>query len=86
MLKITPIAVWLLSKCFTSDVLYTLVAYACPMQRWTASAAGGIIRRLYPGGATVCSRSSTDKMPITAPSLVPQLVAPRASWLTVCIL
>src|SRR4051795_174657 len=30
------------------------------MDRWTASAAGGISQRLYPRGATVRSRSSSD--------------------------
>ena len=31
------------------------------MQRWTASAAGGISQRLNPGGATVRSRSSSSQ-------------------------
>src|ERR1700677_40161 len=36
-------------------------AYACPMERCTASAAGGTKKRLYPGGAMVFSRSKKDE-------------------------
>ena len=57
--KITPIWVRFASKCFTSAVLYTLVAYAWPMHRCTASAAGGMSQRLKPGPATERSRESS---------------------------
>jgi hypothetical protein len=36
-----------------SGPLNTLNAYAWPMQRWTASAAGGTSQRLKPGRATI---------------------------------
>src|SRR4051795_8882840 len=55
--KMMPIAVRLDSKWATSAALYTLVAYAWPMHRCTASAAGGISQRLKPGRATVRSRA-----------------------------
>jgi hypothetical protein len=55
--KMMPIAVSVVSKCLTSAVLYTLVAYAWPMHRWTARAAGGISQRLKPGRATMRSRA-----------------------------
>jgi hypothetical protein len=35
------------------------------MQRWIASAAGGISHLLYPGFATVCSRSRNDSADMT---------------------
>src|SRR5579862_3333385 len=37
-------------------------AYACPIERCTARAAGGTKNRLNPGGATVFSRSRKDVM------------------------
>ena len=42
MLKIHPIGVRFVSKCSTSGFLKTLNAYTWPIDRWTASAAGGI--------------------------------------------
>src|SRR4051812_15247900 len=60
MLKTTPTAVSEESKWATSAVLYTLVAYTCPMHRWTARAHGGINQRLNPGGATVRSRARNE--------------------------
>src|SRR5690348_11413972 len=60
MLKMMPIAVWLAPKWAISEFLYTLVAYAWPMQRCTDRAAGGMSQRLYPSGATVCSWSRAD--------------------------
>src|SRR5262245_55773501 len=60
-----PIAVRLVSKGGTSAVVETLVAYACPTQRWRANAAGGISHLLYPGFATVCSRSRNDNAAMT---------------------
>ena len=39
-----------------SGRLKTLKAYAWPMDRWMARAAGGTSQRLKPGRATVCSR------------------------------
>jgi hypothetical protein len=70
--KMMPIAVRLVSKCATSAVLYTLVAYACPIQRWMARAAGGISHRLYPGFATVCSRSRNDSAAMTHLRVLPE--------------
>src|SRR5918993_3192348 len=40
-----------------SGILNTENAYACPMERCTASAAGGTSQRLNPGGAIECWRS-----------------------------
>src|SRR6185312_7209387 len=40
--------------------LNTLKAYACPMHKWTHSAAGGTIQRLKAGPATVRSRSRNE--------------------------
>jgi hypothetical protein len=40
-----------------SGMLKTENPYTWPIQRWMASAAGGTSQRLYPGPATVCSRS-----------------------------
>ena len=42
-------------SCRVSGRLNTLSAYACPMQRWVASAQGGINQRLNPGLAIVRS-------------------------------
>ena len=50
---VTPIA-WL------SGMLKTLNAYACPIERWMARAAGGTSQRLKPGGATVLLRSRKE--------------------------
>src|SRR5262245_36418084 len=47
-------------RSFVIGKLKTLSAYACPMHKCTHSAAGGTIQRLYPGLATVCSRSRND--------------------------
>ena len=46
MLKMIPIGVSFVSKCATSGSLKTLKAYTWPIDRWTASAAGGISQRL----------------------------------------
>ncbi|XKK42357.1 hypothetical protein HFP72_00920 [Nocardiopsis sp. ARC36] len=46
MLKTTPIAVSEVSNRSTRGVLKTLKAYTWPMERWTASAAGGMSHRL----------------------------------------
>jgi hypothetical protein len=40
----------------------TLKPYAMPMQRWIASAAGGMSHRLNPGAATMRSRSSIRRL------------------------
>src|SRR5690242_17595281 len=41
----------------SSGGLNTLHAYACPIARWTESAAGGTSHRLQPGSATMRERS-----------------------------
>jgi hypothetical protein len=58
--KTQPIAVRLVSKLATSEFLKTENAYTWPMERWTASAAGGISQRLYPGPATMACLSRRD--------------------------
>src|ERR1700674_623911 len=45
-----------------SGILNTLNAYAWPMQRWIASAAGGTSQRLNPGGAMIRSRDRSPAM------------------------
>ena len=70
--KMIEIGVSLVSKCSTSGSLKTLNAYTWPIERWTASAAGGISHRLYPGGAIVRSRSSMDSTALS-PSVDPLL-------------
>src|SRR5688572_1040058 len=42
---------------WVSGILKTLNAYACPIERCTARAAGGTSHRLKPGGAIECVRS-----------------------------
>src|SRR3569833_3844196 len=49
------------------------------MQRCTHSAAGGTIHRLYPGFATVCSRSRNDKIPIVGFSPAAALLSKTAA-------
>ena len=61
--KTMPTCVRETPKCWTSAVLYTLVAYTWPMHRWTASAAGGIVQREKPGSATEWARSRNDMPP-----------------------
>ncbi|GLH96844.1 hypothetical protein Pa4123_21180 [Phytohabitans aurantiacus] len=60
------------------------MAYACPMQRCTDRAAGGISHRLYPGGATVCRWSSADRIDKGAPPCVARNLVPapgvRSKW------
>jgi hypothetical protein len=46
--------------------LKTLKAYAWPIERWTAKAAGGINHLLKPGPAVILS---FDKKPLMAPPL-----------------
>ena len=70
--KMIEIGVSLVSKCSTSGSLKTLNAYTWPIERWTASAAGGISHRRYPGGAIVRSRSSMDSTALS-PSVDPLL-------------
>ena len=67
MLKMIPIGVSLVSKCSTSGILKTLNAYTWPIDRWTASAAGGISQRLYPSGAIVRSRSRNESSTNVSP-------------------
>src|SRR5690349_6437815 len=47
-----------------SGRLKTLNAYACPIDKWIASAAGGIRHLEKSGPATVCSRSRKAIAPI----------------------
>src|SRR5262245_3306947 len=56
----SPGADWVMPRSFVIGKLKTLSAYACPIHKCTHSAAGGTIQRLYPGFATVCSRSRND--------------------------
>ena len=61
--KIQPIATSPPSpipKCSASGILKTENAYAWPMLRWIASAAGGMSHRLKVVGAMIASRSRTD--------------------------
>src|SRR5712672_1131424 len=55
----SPGADWVMPMARDSGTLNTLIAYAWPMQRCIASAAGGTSQRLYPGGAVMRSLSST---------------------------
>ena len=48
---------WLPPMSRDSGRLNTLNAYACPMERWIASAAGGTSQREKSGPALVCSLS-----------------------------
>ena len=50
-------AAWLMPISLVIGRLKTLNAYTWPMARWMERAAGGTSHRLYPGFATVCSRS-----------------------------
>ena len=77
--KITPIWVRFASKCLTSAVLYTLVAYAWPMHRCTASAAGGISQRLKPGPATERSRESSPDTVVVMSTMSPPPAPARPS-------
>ena len=47
-----------------SGSLKTLNAYACPMLRWIARAAGGTSQRLKPGPATIRSLDSNPAIAI----------------------
>src|SRR5262249_26583342 len=49
-----------------SGRLKTLNAYACPIERWIASAAGGTSQREYSAPAIECSRSRNDSTAIPA--------------------
>src|SRR5262245_2680842 len=55
--------------------LKTLIAYAWPMHRWIASAAGGTSQRLNPGPATIRSLESRPGMRRILP-----IVALRVWW------
>ena len=59
-----------------SGILKTENAYACPMQRWIASAAGGTRQRLNPGGATECERSRNESAGIGAHTTAHAMRAP----------